>query len=128
MGSVINKLHGHVYQDQLYQLIVDNKGNKVEEPKHYGWMYDMDTPGFYYKNVQYNFVNKEGESVKQFDLYTITNQFTDELKNSEAKVLLHDVNSNEWYILNEKTPEAIDQILNKATTNGFVKPIENTVV
>ncbi|MEB2302244.1 copper amine oxidase N-terminal domain-containing protein [Lysinibacillus xylanilyticus] len=128
MGGVVQQIQGNTYNKALYKMFVENKGNLVDAPANYSWQYDIDNPGSYYKLGQYNFMSHENKSIQQFDLYSLNTAFPDEKLKGYPKALIHDVTADKWYLFTNNALESIDQLLNTATNNGFVKVLSNTVV
>ncbi|MGE7949828.1 copper amine oxidase N-terminal domain-containing protein [Lysinibacillus sp. NPDC093688] len=128
MGGVVQQMQGNTYNKALYKMFVENKGNLVDAPAKYSWQIDLDNPGSYYKLGQYNFMSHENKSIQQFDLYSLNTAFPDEELKGYPKALIHDVTADKWYLFTNNALESIDQLLNTATNNGFVKVLSNTVV
>ncbi|KPN97138.1 copper amine oxidase N-terminal domain-containing protein [Lysinibacillus sp. ZYM-1] len=127
MGGIIQEIKGNSYHHDMFEIF-QQKGNKVEAPKDYSWQLNLDTPGSYYKLGQYDFMNTDNKSIQQFDIYSLNQAFPDELLEGFPKVLLHDVSNNSWYIFSDSAVQSIQQLINRATNNGFNKIISNTVV
>ena len=127
MGGIIQEIKGNSYHHAMFEIF-QQKGNKVDAPKDYSWQLNLDTPGSYYKLGQYDFMNTDNKSVQQFDIYSLNQAFPDELLEGFPKVLLHDVSNNSWYIFSDSAVQSIQQLINRATNNGFNKIISNTVV
>ncbi|OAB24996.1 copper amine oxidase N-terminal domain-containing protein [Paenibacillus macquariensis] len=127
MGGVVQQINGNAYNETIYNIFVENKGNKVEAPANYSWMYTMDTLGSYYKNSQYDFLNLEGKSLKRFDIYSLIKTFSDEALEGYPEVLIHDATENQWYLFSDTAIQSIYQLLDTASKNGFFKIISNTV-
>ncbi|MFE3576142.1 copper amine oxidase N-terminal domain-containing protein [Lysinibacillus sp. NPDC059133] len=128
MGGVIQQIQGNTYNKALYKVFVENKGNLVDAPANYSWQYDIDNPGSYYKLGQYKFMSHENKSIQQFDLYSLNTAFPDEELKGYPEILIHDVTADKWYLFTDKALESINQLMNTATNNGFVKVLSNTVV
>lgn len=124
MGGVVQQSRGNAYNETFYNTFVDNIGKKVEAPANYSWMYLMDTPGSYYKEGQYDFLDPGGNTVKRFDIYSIIRAFSEEDLEGYPEVLVHDVTENQWYLFSEKARQSINQLLE----NGVFKIISNTIV
>ena len=102
MGGIIQQSRGNAYNEAVYQMFVKNMGSKVEAPVHYMWSpHGIDIPGSYLKSGQYDFLDKEGNSIKQFDVYYLYQSFPIELLEGYPKWLIHDVTKDHWYIFNE---------------------------
>ncbi len=128
MGGVVQQIKGNAYNEAIYNIFIENKGSVVEAPANYSWQYTMDTLGSYYKDGQYDFLDAEGNSIKRFDIYTLIKTFPAEILNGYPEVLLYDVTENQWYLFNEVARQSIDQLIDTALGNGFLKIISNTVV
>ncbi len=128
MGGIVQQIQGNTYNKALYKVFNENKGKVVDAPANYSWQINLDVPGSYYKNGQYNFMSHENKSVQQFDLYSLNGPFPEEELKGYPKVLIHDVTADKWYLFTDKARESINQLINTATNNGFVKVLSNTVV
>jgi hypothetical protein len=128
MGGVVQQVSGNAYHEAIYHLFTENKGAKAEAPAKYAWNADIDTPGSYYKNAQYDFLDEKGNSVKRFDLYSLLNAFPSELLEGYPTALLHDASEDQWYLFNDAAVKSIGQLVDTAARNGFLKVISNTVV
>ncbi|MGZ0040668.1 copper amine oxidase N-terminal domain-containing protein [Paenibacillus ottowii] len=127
LGGVVQQIHGNAYNEAIYNIFTKNKGEKVEAPENYSWSLTIDTPGSYYKNAQYDFLDQKGKSLARFDVYSLIQDFPSELLVGYPKFLIHDVSKNEWYLFSDSAAKSIDQLINNATNNGFLKVISNTV-
>ncbi|MDR0267116.1 hypothetical protein [Paenibacillus sp.] len=87
---------GCTYVSTIYNIISKNKGAKVKAPDSYSWMVNIDIPGSYYKNGQYDFLDEKGNSVKQFDIYSLVNAFPAETPAGYPDVLIYDVSEDQW--------------------------------
>lgn len=125
MGGVVQQVTGNAYNETIYKLFIENKGKKVAAPAEYDWWPNIDTPGFYYKNAQYDFLDSKGTSFVRFDVYSLLYTAPSE---GLPEILLHDVSKDEWFLFNDTARQAIQKILDNAARNGFVKIISNTVV
>ncbi len=128
MGGVISQIKGNAYNKNIYDAFIKNIGRKTDAPASYSWRYNIDTIGAYYKNAQYDFMDQNGKSIQRFDIYSLVESFPKELLSKYPKVLLYDASANQWYLFKYTTPQSIDQIINTAEKNGFLKVISNTVV
>lgn len=128
MGGVIQQIKGNAYSKAIYDTILQNRGNKVEAPTNYAWHINLDNPGSYYKVGQYDFMNLEGNSIKRYDIYTLVKSFPAETLAGYPEVLIYDATANQWYLFNNTALESINELINTAFKNGFLKIISNTVV
>ncbi|KMY30712.1 hypothetical protein ACZ11_15100 [Lysinibacillus xylanilyticus] len=128
MGGIVQQIQGNTYNKALYKVFTENKGKVVDAPANYSWQINLDDPGSYYKDGQYNFMIHENKSIQQFDLYSLNGPFSDEELKGYPEVLIHDVTADKWYLSTVKARESINQLINTATNNGFVKVLSNTVV
>ena len=126
MGGVVQQLKGNEYNKAIYNTFIKNIGNKTEEPANYGWWISLDSDGFYYKNGQYDFLGLDDKSIQRFDIYTMVTHYSDKTK-SYPKYLLYDATTNQWYLFSKNASESINNIIEKARENGFIKIISNTV-
>ncbi|MFW5438435.1 copper amine oxidase N-terminal domain-containing protein [Paenibacillus apiarius] len=127
MGGVVQQINGNAYNETIYHIISKNKGTKVKAPDSYSWMVNLDTPGSYYKNGQYVFLDEKGNSVKQYDIYSLVNAFPNELLSGYPEVLIHDASEDQWYMFSNAAGDSIRQMLDTAGKNGFLKVISDTV-
>ncbi|KAF6566966.1 copper amine oxidase N-terminal domain-containing protein [Paenibacillus sp. EKM202P] len=127
MGGVVQQIHGNAYNETIYNIFAKNKGQKVEAPENYSWSFTIDTPGSYYKNAQYDFLDQKGKSLARFDVYSLIQSFPSEVLIGYPKFLIHDVSKDEWYLFSDSAAKSINQLINNATNNGFLKVISNTV-
>ncbi|MER2038447.1 MAG: copper amine oxidase N-terminal domain-containing protein [Solibacillus sp.] len=124
MGGVVQRSSGNAYNEAFYNIFIDNLGSKVEAPANYSWMYTMDTPGSYYKEAQYDFLDTDEKSIKRFDLYTLIKAFPEETLEGYPEILIYDATENQWYLFNETARQSVNQLLDK----GVFKIISNTIV
>ncbi|AJE53989.1 copper amine oxidase N-terminal domain-containing protein [Paenibacillus polymyxa] len=127
MGGVVQHIHGNAYNKAIYNIFAKNKGEKVEAPENYSWRLTIDTPGSYYKNAQYDFLDQKGKSLARFDVYSLIQSFPSEVLIGYPKFLIHDVSKDEWYLFSDSAAKSINQLINNATNNGFMTVISNTV-
>ncbi|KMY48675.1 copper amine oxidase N-terminal domain-containing protein [Peribacillus loiseleuriae] len=127
MGGVVQQIKGNAYNKAIYNIFIENKGSKVEAPANYSWRYNIDTPGAYYKNAQYDFLDLEGNSIKRFDIYTLIKSFPAETLAGYPEVLIYDATENQWYLFTDTAFQSINQLIDTAYKNGFLKIISNTV-
>lgn len=125
MGGVEQQVNGNAYIEAIYNLIVDNKGKQVEAPANYSWESHPNS-GTYNKLRQYNFLDANGISVQQFDIYSLVDSYNKDFKDM-PQLLLYDANIDQWYWINEVTFELLWLLIDTATKNGFHKIISNTV-
>ncbi|MCM3342514.1 copper amine oxidase N-terminal domain-containing protein [Paenibacillus sp. MER TA 81-3] len=128
MGGVVQQINGNAYNEAIYHIISKNKGTKVKAPDSYSWMVNIDTPGSYYKNGQYDFLDEKGNSAKQYDIYSLVTAFPDELLSGYPEVLIYDASEDQWYMFSNAAGESIRQMIDTAEKNGFLKVISNNVV
>ncbi|GIO15913.1 hypothetical protein J19TS2_54680 [Cohnella xylanilytica] len=122
MGGVVNQINGNAYNEAIYNIFVENKGKKVEAPSNYTWN-SHPSPGDYYKVGQYDFLDKKGNSIKRFDIYTLVREAPTE---GDPEVLIYEANDNQWYMFKYTASQDIRQLIDVASTNGFLKQISNT--
>lgn len=127
MGGVVQQLKGNAYNAAIYDAFVRNKGAKVDAPASYSWMANIDVPGSYYKNSQYDFLDEKGNSVQRFDVYSLVNAFPDELLTGYPEVLLYDATGDQWYLFSGAARDSVQSLVDAAGKNGFLKVISNTV-
>ncbi|RUT35530.1 copper amine oxidase N-terminal domain-containing protein [Paenibacillus zeisoli] len=129
MGGVIQHIQGNAYNRGIYNMFVNNLGAKVDAPANYSWSLKLDVPGLYYKTAQYDFLDNKGNSLKQFDIYTLlpaSFRGEDDTVMQYPKVLVYDGSEHQWYLFNEHALDSIDRLMSSALYNGFVKVISNT--
>ncbi|RED55119.1 copper amine oxidase N-terminal domain-containing protein [Cohnella lupini] len=127
MGGVVDQIIGNAYNETIYNTLVENKSEKVEAPANYSWRENMDTPGSYYKNVQYDFLDPKGNSLVRIDVYSLNRYFPSELLTEYPESLVHDVSKDEWYLFSDMKIQSIGQLIDTATKNGFLTTIRNTI-
>jgi hypothetical protein len=127
MGGVVQQINGNAYNETIYNIFMGNKGKKVEAPANYSWNFTMDTVGSYYKNGQYDFLDNNGNSLVRFDVYSLIHSVPSELLSGYPEILIHDVSKNEWYLFSDNAVQAISQLIDTATKNGFTTIISDTV-
>jgi len=125
MGGVEQQVNGNAYIEAIYNLFVENKGGKVDEPADYAWKIQYVDVGSYYKAGQYDFLDSKGNSIKQFDLYTLVTNGKDVL--DQPSVLIYDASDAGWYLFNDDARKLIYQLIDTATANGFLTVISNSV-
>lgn len=128
MGGVVEQINGNSYIDSVYKLMDSGKGQKVDAPASFAWRANIDVPGSYYKNKQYDFLDSKGSSVKRYDVYTLVEAFPAEDLKGFAKVLIHDAKSDQWYLFSETAVNSLAKLTDSASSNGYSKVISNTVV
>ncbi|MBB3111331.1 hypothetical protein FHS18_003399 [Paenibacillus phyllosphaerae] len=126
MGGVVQQVHGHAFNHAIYEAFTNLRGQKVEPPASYSWSPNIDTPGHYYKNAQYDLVDSKGNSLQQFDIYTLL--YPNEATTGYPIFLLHDASADEWYLFSETANQAIQTLIATASRNGHLQIISNTVV
>ncbi|TYA11251.1 copper amine oxidase N-terminal domain-containing protein [Paenibacillus faecis] len=125
MGGIVNRINGNAYNEAIYNLFVENKGKKVEEPAVYSSHVGHLAPGDYYKAGQYDFLDQEGDSIKRFDIYTKVRSMDD--VDQVREVLIYEANVNQWYMFNDKAHREILELIDTASNNGFLTEISNNV-
>ncbi|MFD2611601.1 copper amine oxidase N-terminal domain-containing protein [Paenibacillus gansuensis] len=128
MGGVVQHVYGSAYNESIYNLIVSNSGAVVEEPAEYDWFFYLDNPGSYYKRGQYDFLDKDGKTIRRFDIYTRNNAFPAEMLVSYPKFLVYDATTDKWRLFGDTANQNIWNVMDNAFKNGFVKIISDTVV
>ncbi|ASS68268.1 MULTISPECIES: copper amine oxidase N-terminal domain-containing protein [unclassified Paenibacillus] len=128
MGGVVEQITGNSYAGSIYKLIESGKGQKVDAPASFAWRVNIDVPGSYYKNKQYDFLDSKGSSVKSYDVYSLVEAFPAEELKGFAKVLIYDAKSDQWYSFSETARDSLAKLTDSAVSNGYSKVISNTVV
>ncbi|MEE4571036.1 copper amine oxidase N-terminal domain-containing protein [Paenibacillus polymyxa] len=128
MGGVVQRINGNAYNKTIYNILVKNKGKKIEAPANYSWRGTIDTLGSYYKNAQYDFLDPKGNSLVRFDVYSLIRSFPSESLTGYPEILIHDVSKDEWYLFSDTANRSIEELIYTAKKNGFLKVISNTVV
>jgi len=126
MGGTVYQINGNSYIEEIYNIFLSNKVEKVNTPANYSWMVNTETPGSYYKNGQFDFLDQKGDSLARFDLYSLNQFFPAELLDGYPVRLIHDFSNDQWYLFNKTTPKTIDELIHNALMNGFVKVIKDT--
>lgn len=127
MGGVVQQVTGNAYNEKIHNVMLENKGRKVEAPASYSWSINLDTPGSYYKAGQYDFLDEKGNGVKRYDIYMLERAFPDEWLLGYPEVLIYDASSDQWHLFSDQARQAIDALMDKAEKKGFLKMISNTV-
>ncbi|WP_127496770.1 hypothetical protein [Paenibacillus glycanilyticus] len=128
MGGVVQQIIDNATNEAINKAFVDNKGSDVNAPASYSWTANMDVPGSYYKNGQYDFLDSKGTSVKRYEIYSLLRAFPDDQLAQYPDVLLHDASEDKWYLFSEPAKNKINQLIDTASSNGSVKVISNTAV
>jgi predicted secreted protein len=128
MGGVVHQITGNAYNEAIYNIFLENKGSEVEAPISYSWHINLDTPGAFYKNGQYDFLDLDGNSIKCFDIYTLIRSFPEEILVEYPRALIYDANADKWCLFDDTAIQSIGQLIETARENGFLKVISNTVV
>ncbi|MEC0239998.1 copper amine oxidase N-terminal domain-containing protein [Paenibacillus dokdonensis] len=123
MGGIVNQIKGNANIEVIYNNFVDNKGSKVEAPSDYTWSLHSLTPGAYYKMGQYDFLDQEGNSIKQFDIYSLSVS----TPKAGPELLIYDATENQWYLFNDEANKSMYQFIDTAAKNGFLTVISNTL-
>ncbi|MEL7567106.1 MAG: copper amine oxidase N-terminal domain-containing protein [Dehalobacterium sp.] len=128
MGGILQQIKGNTYSKAIYEVFLENKGINAETPASYSWMVDIDTPGAYYKNGQYDFLNLNGNSIQRYDIYTLIESHPAEILAEYPKVLIYDATVDQWNLFSNSAVESLNQLIDTAAKNGFLTVISNTVV
>ncbi|GMK41926.1 hypothetical protein PCCS19_49850 [Paenibacillus sp. CCS19] len=128
MGGVVQQINAKATNKTIYEIFEGSKGDKVEAPASYSWMVNIDVPGSYYKNGQYDFLDNQGKTVKRYDIYTLVNAFPEDELKGYSKALLYDASEDQWYVFSEVGVSVIGNLVDTAYANGVVEIISNTVV
>ena len=124
----VQALHEQCSYHQINDVFTKEKGNSVEAPAHFSWQYDLENPGAYYKEGQYDFLDLEGYSIQRYDVYILVKALPVDLLLGFPEVLIHDVTKGEWNVYTNASIQTIDQLFDNADRNGFLKNISNSVV
>lgn len=125
MGGIVEQIKGNAYVKEIHTIFVKNKGSKIEEPSNYTWSLHSTVIGGYYKFGQYDFIDREGNSLERFDLYSLVENYNETLPG--PKVLIFNATEDQWYLFNDAASDSIFQLIGTAGNNGFMKIIENTL-
>jgi len=115
MGSVVNQIKGNANIEAIYNNFVDNKGSKVEAPSDPTWSVQ-------YGTGQYDFLDQEGNSIKRFDIYSLSQSSPE----AAHEVHIYDATENQWYLFNDAAKKSMYQFIDTATKNGFLTFISNS--
>jgi hypothetical protein len=126
MGGVIQQIKGNGYINSIYDVIKNNIGAETEAPESYSWMIHVDNQ--YYKAGQYDFLDLNGKSLQQYDIYTIYNYSSEAQKNNPKAAVIHDVTKGQWHLFNGQALASLHELVQQSTRNGFLEVISNTVV
>lgn len=127
MGGVVQQIKGNAYNEALYRLIEENKGKAIQEPANYSWNLNLDDTDAYYKNGQFEFLDAKGASIKRFDIYSLQNASPEGTSPAYPQIVVHDYLANQWFEFSRSAQESMEQLINTASTNGFLTIISNTV-
>ncbi|WP_338130660.1 hypothetical protein [Cohnella ginsengisoli] len=127
MGGVVQQIKGNAYHEALYRVFEQNKGKKIDEPANYAWRLNLDDPGAYYKNGQFEFLDEKGTSLKRFDIYSLQSAAPEGTLSEYPQIVVHEYDENQWYEFNRSAQESIEQLINTASMNGFLTIISDTV-
>jgi len=128
MGGVVQQIIGNSYNEAIYKVLLENKGSEVEVPSSYSWQFNIDIPGAYYKNGQYDFLDVDNNTIQRFDIYSLIEAHPAEILAEYPKYLLYDATTNQWYLFSDTAKQSINQLMETASKNGFLEIISNTVV
>jgi len=128
MGGVIQQIHGNAFIEEFYNIIEENKSGKVVAPDKYSWQYQIDEPVGYYKWAQYDFLNQNGNSIKRVDMYNLIPSSLSKDSEGHPEYLIHDVTENQWYLFSGAASKSLQELIERASQNGFRTIISNTVV
>ena len=115
MGSVVNQIKGNANIEAIYNNFVDNKGSEVEAPSDPTWSVQ-------YGTGQYDFLDQEGNSIKRFDIYSLSRSSPE----AAPEFHIYDATENLWYLFNDAASKYMYQFIDTATKNGFLTVISNT--
>jgi len=121
MGSIVKQMNGSSYNEAIYHIFIDNKGSKVEAPAGYTSSVMQLKPGDYYMAGQFDFLDQKGNSIKQFNLYILSDS-----KGNTSDVRLYDATENQWYLFTDSAVKSIYQLIDTAGQNGFLTMISDT--
>lgn len=127
MGGVVNQIKGNAYIEAIYNIFAANSKTKVEAPADYTWSVHYTTPGGYYKIGQFDFLDQEENSVKRYDIYSLVRSTSIEVSDEIPKWLIYEAGVDQWYLFNDTAKQSIYQLIDTATSNGFLTTISNTV-
>ncbi|CAM3105653.1 copper amine oxidase N-terminal domain-containing protein [Paenibacillus sediminis] len=119
MGSIVKQINGSAYNEAIYHIF-ENKGSKVNAPAGYTSSVQELTPGDYYMVGKFDFLDQKGNSIKQFDLYTLSHS------EGNPDVMLYDATENQWYLFTHSAVQSIYQFIDTAGRNGFLTTISDT--
>lgn len=122
MGGVVQQINGNGYKEAIYNIFVENNKSKIEAPTYLSWDIHRNPvkEWDYEKNTQFDFLDQNGNSIKRFDTYF-------SIKSGHSEVLVHEVNGNIWYVYSDTARLSTLQLIDRASMNGFVTVISNTV-
>lgn len=107
MGGMISECKTNVCINGLYRFLLDNAGDEIAAPDHYGSMVNMDVPDCYYLGNEFSFMASEGTDGAVIHKYQVYRRLFDDKTMTEmgftgttpGKVLLFDVTADKWYKL-----------------------------
>lgn len=119
MGSIVTQMNVSSYNEAIYHIF-ENKGSKVNAPARYTSSVIELTPGDYYMSGQFDFLDQKGNSIKRFNLYTLSQS------KGNPDVMLYDATENQWYSFTYSAVQSIYQFIDTAGQNGFLTMISDT--
>ncbi|RUS46927.1 copper amine oxidase N-terminal domain-containing protein [Cohnella sp. AR92] len=128
MGGMITQYYGNANIEAVFDAFEANIGKKVDAPSSYSWQVNLDVPGSYYKNGQFEFLDEQGKSLTRYDIYTLLHSVPEEQLAGYEEILLYNATEDQWYTFSRSAYETISQLMNTAALNGFSKVISNTIV
>ncbi|MBQ0140470.1 MAG: copper amine oxidase N-terminal domain-containing protein [Kurthia sp.] len=123
LGGVVQQITGNGYNEAIYNNFIKNNGSQVEAPTYLTWdihRIPVVEAWDYEKSAQYDFLDQSGNSIKQFDIYY-------SIQSEPADVLVHEVTGNVWYLYSDSARLSTLLLIDRASMNGFVTVISNTV-
>ena len=129
MGGKVQQIKVNACNKAMYDLFMANKGNPTVAPAAYSWRLDLDTIGAYYKNCQYDFLDQNGNSIQQFDIYSLV-MYDPPIETLPVypTPLLYDATGDQWYLFSETAFQSVSQQIDTAIENDLVIVISNTIV
>jgi len=114
-SGFVDGVVGNSHIEGIYHLFAEHLDDKVEAPARYDWYPDLDTPGSYYLSARYDFLDRDGNSVKRFDVYAPSLGVTE-----EEGYLMHAVLEDQWYRIGSEAVQKIRDLIETASRSGYV--------
>lgn len=128
MGSIVQQITGNAYIEAIYYSFMESKGEEIEAPLIREWITGTAVLGSYTTGAKFDFLDEKGESLLKLVTYSLNYDFPAELLAPYPRLLLHDVNSDQWFTYPSDDSDDISDLFQWASDYGFLTVVSNTVV